>query len=291
MSPQNYLTICIAMEDCRYPMLLKGIPNPPKNLYIKGNANLAALHNCLGIVGSRRMTPYGAAVLEYLFNDLVCTDLAVVSGFTRGVDFTAHSLAVAHGVPTVAVLPCGIEEMYPYSSRNLYEEILCGGGSIVSEFVGNEPPREWMFVKRNRIVAGLCKAILFVEAGEKSGSLITYNYAKSYSRRILAVPGDIFKDSTKGICQILREGAKPVFSGCDINEELGLSRSSNAFSTCNIDAESLQILNVLRRDPTNFNTLYRQVSIGFNQLNMCLTTLQLAGIIKEIKGTYYVVKG
>lgn len=281
----------VQIGDSNYPKILSLIPNPPKYLYFRGNLNGRLFHNCLGIVGSRRISSYGIAVLGHLFNSLDYEQITTVSGFMRGVDITAHTLSVEHLVPTVAVLPCGIEESYPNQQMHLYQKILEGGGLVISEYPKNEKSKNWMFVKRNRIIAGLCSCLLVVEAGKNSGSLITYGYAKKYGKKILAVPGDIFREGQQGICQILREYARPVFSGSDINAEMGIKlvRKTN-FETRKLDSKEEIIFNSIGNNPIDLNGLSRKVRLPVSNLSIFITKLQLSGLIKEIKGIFYAVK-
>ena len=281
----------VQIGESAYPKILSLIPNPPNILYFRGNLGSHLFDNCLGIVGSRRISPYGIAVLGHLFNSLDYEQITTVSGFMRGVDITAHALSVEYSVPTVAVLPCGIEEIYPNLQMNLYQKILAGGGLILSEYPKNEKSKNWMFVKRNRIIAGLCSCLLVVEAGKNSGSLITYGYAKKYGKKILTVPGDIFREGQQGICQILREYARPVFSGSDINAEMGIkiSRKTN-FGIPKLDSKEEIIFNSIGNNPIDLNGLSRKVNLPVSNLSTFITKLQLSGLIKEIKGIFYAVK-
>lgn len=291
MAINDFPTKMVRVGESGYPDALRALPNPPKNLYYKGNLFSSMFKKCLGIVGSRRISPYGTAVLEHLFNNLAVDSFTTVSGFTRGVDSTAHELSLKYSVPTVVVLPCGIEEVYPSNQVHLRQKILENGGAVVSEYPEKEKPARWMFVKRNRIIAGLCSCLLVVEAGKNSGSLITYNYAKNYGKKILTIPGDIFRENEQGICQILREGARPVFSGSDINAEMGITPSSIANNvSCKLVPEEEVIFNSIAAVPVDLNGLARKIRLPISNLSTFVTKLQLYGIIKEIKGVFYAIK-
>jgi DNA processing protein len=291
MFSSSYTTLQIKIGDTAYPKHLKNIPNPPKELYVKGEFNTNYFDNAvLGIVGSRKMTGYGKAVLEHIFEGLSREKIVTVSGFTRGIDAAGHELSIKNRIPTVAVLPCGIETIYPSNHASLFVRILKSGGLVVSEYPGDVLPRSWTFVNRNRIVAGLCDVLLVVEAGENSGSLLTYEYAKKFGKKVTAVPGDIFNENQKGICQIIKNGAKPIFSGRDINEELSLPQKSSVIEIFDICKESKNILSILNNAPVNINELSRLSNLRMEIISTQLTLLELKGLVREIKGFYYVVK-
>src|SRR3989344_5079370 len=178
-------TKVITKEDSKFPELLKQIPDAPKQLYYKGEWNEDLFDNCLAVVGSRRMTQYGKRVTEQIVGEVAGAGVTIVSGFMYGVDATAHKAALAFGGKTIAVMPCGIERIHPEHQKDLYEKILGTGpakspdgdrgasGLVVSEWNGDSMPQLWTYPRRNRIVAGLSKATLVVEAGLDSGSLNT----------------------------------------------------------------------------------------------------------------------
>ena len=209
----------ITIDDKRYPKLLKKIGNSaPKQLYYKGNWDESIFKNCLAVVGSRRMTTYGKQVVEKITGEAAAAGLTIVSGFMYGVDAQAHRTALRFGGRTIAVMPCGINLIHPEYQQDLYTEILNNHGLIISEYEGNMQPANWTYPRRNRIVAGLSWATLVVEAGEKSGSLITANWAKKFKRKLFVVPGPITSENSKGIMQLIKEGAVPVSSARDILE-------------------------------------------------------------------------
>jgi DNA processing protein len=277
------------LGDRDYPLSLSRLPNPPKTLYYKGC--LPDTHNslkCLGIVGSRRISTYGSSSLRHIFSSLASGSVITVSGFTRGVDVLAHTLSVEYAVPTIAVLPCGVDASYVSSQHHLYSQILTGGGLFISEYPSTSEPKDWMFAKRNRLIAGLCDSLLVVEAGKGSGSLITYDYAKRYKKKVLAVPGDMFRESSAGICQILRDGAIPVFSGSDINKELGLHTA--ILEPQNLIKEEKDIFSLLSTAPMDMNGLYKNVRLPLPILSTFVTNLQIKGLIKDVKGLFYAIK-
>ena len=156
-----------------YPPLLKAIAQAPKELYYRGNWSACLFEECLAVVGSRKMTTYGRQVTEKLVSEIASAGITIVSGFMYGIDATAHKAALEAGGRTIAVMPCGIDLIHPEYQEDLYKEILENNGLIISEFPGLFPPALWTYPRRNRIVAGLSRATMVVEAGEKSGALIT----------------------------------------------------------------------------------------------------------------------
>ena len=232
-----YMYGTLKIEDCDYPLFLKSIPDPPKKLYWRGSFNQDIFINCLSVVGSRKMSPYGEKVIESFFLEL-SPRITIVSGFMYGVDTKVHKEALKRKLKTIAVLPCGLDYLYPKENSDLYNQIEDSEGLLLSEYEGSSGPQTWTFLRRNRIVAGLSKALLVIEASEKSGSLNTAELAGSYNREVLAVPGNIFSDVSKGCLQLLKKNAKPITSGCEINEIMGIGNMGffNKASSLNKDS-------------------------------------------------------
>ncbi len=173
----------VSLKDGKFPALLRGIKDVPERLYYRGEWRDELFERCLAVVGSRRMSEYGRRMTERLVFEVASRGVTVGSGFMYGVDATAHKAAVVAGAAggwTVAVVAYGVERACLGYMKGLYEQILGSGGLVISEYGEDEPPRKFMFPKRNRIIAGLCQATLVVEAGENSGSLSTASYAKKY---------------------------------------------------------------------------------------------------------------
>ncbi len=218
----------ITIENKRYPELLREIgKEAPERLYYKGNWNPEIFENCLAVVGSRRMTSYGRKITEQLVTEIAAAGVTIVSGFMYGGDEAAHRAAVEMGGRTIAVMPCGIDIIHPEYQEELYNEILNKNGLIISEFKGSFPPDKWTYPRRNRIVAGLSKTILIVEAGLNSGTLITADYAKKFGRKIFAVPGPMTSDVSKGTAQLIKEGAEVVTEVKDILKHYNIALSKS----------------------------------------------------------------
>ena len=214
----------IASRTAAYPERLWEIHDPPIVLWSKGAASLQT--RSVAIVGSRRSTPAGLMVARQLGGDLASAGWTVVSGMARGVDGAAHEGALDAGGETIAVLGCGADVVYPHEHRTLAARI-ADQGRIVSEFPPGAPPEPWHFPLRNRIISGLARAVVVVEAWEKSGSLITAKLAMEQGRDVLAVPGSAAGGRYKGSHALIRDGARLVETVDDVLDELeGVSRES-----------------------------------------------------------------
>ena len=261
-------------------------------------------------------------MVERLIGELALSGITIVSGFMYGVDATSHKAAVRVGGKTIAVMPCGINIISPEYQKDLYFEIIKNKGLIISEYEKNKKPELWTYSRRNRIVAALSKAVLVVEAGTKSGSLITANYAKKYKRKIFAVPGPVTSEASKGTLQLIKEGATMVISakdildyfrscsdfssrftlkGSDASRKTQSSRSQASFfppfsssihshnhalfSEANLEKK---ILNELQREPMEIDILSRNLKIPTAKLSSMLSLLQLRGIISKKENKYYV---
>lgn len=210
----------VCWDAASYPLSLRTIVDPPPVLWVRGS--LAVLNApSVAIVGARAASAYGLSVAERLASDLAATGLVIVSGMARGVDSAAHRGALAASGRTVAVLGSGVDVIYPPEHATLSREI-AGTGAVISELVPGTPPLAPFFPLRNRIISGLSRAVVVIEASEKSGSLITARMALEQGREVLAVPGNVLSGRNRGAHALLRDGAKIVESADDILEELGM---------------------------------------------------------------------
>lgn len=286
----------VVISDKKYPRLLKKIgKDAPKIIYCKGALDNDIFKNCLAVVGSRHLTSYGKQVTEKLVTELAASGLTIVSGFMYGGDEAAHRAALRAGGRTIAVMPCGIERIHPEYQQDLYVEILNNKGLIISEYEGDAMPVNWMYPRRNRIVAGLSKAILVVEAGLKSGTLITTNFAKKFGRKIFAVPGPITSEVSQGTSQLLKEGAGLVTSAKDILDFYGLSgfrnlvsKKETGFPQTGLDGLEVKILEYLKREPLEIDALARIFNMPVSKLGTVISLMGLKGIIKQEGGKYHV---
>lgn len=280
----------IKKEDKEYPKLLREIKEAPQKLYYKGNWNREIFEKCLAVVGSRRLTSYGRRVTEELVGEIAAAGITIVSGFMYGGDEAGHRAALKVGGRTIAVLPCGIELIHPQYQEELYNQILKSEGLIISEFEGNFPPALWTYPKRNRIVAGLSKAVLIVEAGLNSGSLITAAYAKKFKRKIFAVPGPITSSVSLGTAQLIKEGATLVSSAKEILEYYGLGWKSVSEASQEIQISRLErrIIAELQNEPLDIDTIARTLQLPASEIGTLLSLMELRGIISQENGKYYV---
>ena len=205
------------LDPSEFPPQLLEIPEPPKELWVAG-ALPSPETVLLTVVGSRKYTSYGKEACEEIISGLRGYDIAVVSGLALGIDTIAHESAMRAGLKTVSVPGSGLDPsmLYPRANLQLAKRILESGGALLSEFAPDFRPTDWSFPQRNRIMAGLAKATLLIEAGEKSGTLITARLAADYNRDVLVVPGSIFSKTSMGVHQFLKLGATPVTSAADI---------------------------------------------------------------------------
>lgn len=283
----------IKINNSKYPALLKQISSPPEKLYYKGNWDKRLFERCLSVVGSRQMTNYGRRVTEQLIFKAAAAGITIVSGFMYGVDAQAHKTALAAGGKTIAVMPCGIDLIHPAHQKNLYEEIISSGGLVISEIEGDFLPQLWTYPKRNRIVAGLSQAVLVIEAGRESGSLITAEFAKKYGRRLFSVPGPINSVVSQGTLQLIKEGADMALSASDILSAYGLAEteiSAEKIPALSLNKLEQAILEKLIHEPKEIDELSRLLSVSASKLGAALSLMQLRGIIVKEEGKYYVSK-
>ena len=225
-----------------YPKVLLEIPDPPPYLYVKGE--LRGSETAVAVVGSRRASTYGMLTTTRLATELAAHGVTVVSGMARGVDTAAHRGALSGGGRTIGVLGCGIDVVYPPENRKLFEE-MAEKGALVSEFPLGTLPLAENFPRRNRIISGMSRGVLVVEAMENSGSLITAQFALDQGREVFAIPGNINTSSSRGANRLIKQGAKLVESVDDILEELPQMSAGSAAIPPDRISRSL-----LRRQPS-----------------------------------------
>ena len=267
-----------------YPPLLREIPDPPAVLWLRGEAAPELLERpSVAIVGARACTSYGRSVARTLGRELAAAGLVVVSGMARGIDSEAHRGALDAGGVTVAVLGCGIDRDYPAAHRDLASRIV-QRGLIVSEYEAGVEPAPWRFPARNRIIAGLCTAIVVVEARERSGALITADFALEDGREVMVVPGEITSSVSAGSNALLRLGATPVTAAADVLEVYGiecvvaLPESPGGLAG--------RLLERLAESPASIDELARSSGTAPGDVAAALIELELAGRISEGDGVY-----
>jgi len=262
---------CIRLGHAEYPPLLAEISDPPACIWTRGDRR-ALTGISVAIIGARAATHEGLIAARDIATDLARAGVVVVSGLARGVDSAAHSGALEGGGQTIAVLGTGIDRVYPAEHGDLAERI-AASGLLVTEFPPGSPPEAWHFPRRNRIISGLSKAIVVVEAREKSGSLITARLAADQGRDVMAVPGSIVGGRNRGANALLRDGAKLVESAVDILQELGLDGApARRFAEC----ESGQVVEFTVDD------IARQLQIPAGEALARLLDWELTGEIQRI---------
>ena len=278
----------LGFDDDRYPSLLREIPDPPLALWALGNPELLSRVG-VGIVGSRAATSYGRRAAGKLAAELADYGVTVVSGMALGIDSEAHLGALRRAGDTIAVLGSGIDCIYPPQNRHLYEDIR-QSGLIVSEYPMGTRPDGFRFPARNRIIAGLCRGIVVVEAAKKSGSLITAQLALDFGREIFAVPGQIDSMKSEGANWLLREGAKLVASAGDIVEELQLviegvgSSHIGTATPAGLDPGAVELLRQLEPYPLSQDEVSQRTGLSPARLSELLLYLELEGCIEIVTG-------
>ncbi|HTN49473.1 MAG TPA: DNA-processing protein DprA [Burkholderiaceae bacterium] len=282
-SPQHAL---VSLADAEYPQLLLNTPDPPPLLFAVGRVELLT-RPALAIVGSRNATQQGLANAAAFAAALARSGLTIVSGLALGIDAAAHQGALDAGsdAGTIAVVGTGVDITYPAGNRALAQRIR-NEGLVISEFPLRTPALAQNFPRRNRIIAGLARGVLVVEAALRSGSLITARFAADAGRDVFAVPGSIHSPLAKGCHRLIREGAKLVDSAQDIAAELGLGRSETRREE-NEPASPSELLELIGHDPVDLDTLAQRTGRDAADLAAALLELELAQDIERLPGNRY----
>lgn len=256
-------------------------PQPPKKLWYEGVLPTTDIA-LLAVVGSRSYTTYGKEVVEHLIRGLQGYPVGIVSGLALGIDGLAHEAALRHGLYTLAIPGSGLSPhvLYPASHRPLAERILSAGGGLLSEYAPDTKAQNWYFPERNRLIAGLCQATLLIEAGEKSGTLITARLTVDYNRELLAVPGNIFSKNTVGTHQFLKLGATLVTDATDILTALRIEAKSSDTKepTTNLSETEKKVISLLH-EPCTKDELLRALALPTAEANTLLMQMEMQGYI------------
>jgi len=279
---QSFGAEITGITDEHYPQQLKHIPQPPLILFTKGDLSLLS-HQQLAIVGSRSPSHYGKQMTRHLIEQLATYDIAITSGLALGIDTIAHHAALEQKTPTVAVLGTGIDVVYPKSNWQLYEQI-SNQGLLVSEFLPGQPPVKYNFPRRNRIISGLSRGTLVVEAAIKSGSLITAEQALEQGRDVFAVPGSVFNKLSEGTNHLIQQGAKPVTCAADIVEEYVTFQIQQQV-TKNHLAES-KLLASVDHDTTPVDVIIQRSNLPMDKVLTELLELEVQGAVLSVPGGY-----
>lgn len=284
----NFLTWC----DPGYPALLREIDAAPPVLYLRGSLTEADRF-ALGVVGTRNFSSYGQQVTERLAAELARGQVTVVSGLALGIDALAHTAALEAGGRTIAVLACGLDIVYPRANHGLARRICeSGQGALISEYPLGMRPESGNFPARNRIISGMSQGVLVIEAGEKSGALITASNATKQGREVFAVPGSIFSSRSLGTNRLLREGAHLVSEVKDILDALNLfmlPQQMEVQQSLPENAEERAVLALLSHEPQHINELILASDLSAPAVSATLTMLELKGLVKTLGNMQFVL--
>ena len=274
----------VGRSDATFSRLLLELHDPPAGLFLRGAAPIELLDRpAVAIVGARACSSYGAQVARLLGSELAAAGLVVVSGLARGVDGEAHRGALEAGGITVAVLGCGVDRDYPAGHAHLARRI-CERGLVVSEYAPGVEPAPWRFPARNRIIAGLAVATVIVEARERSGALITADFALEAGRDVFAVPGEITSALSAGTNALLRLGAIPLTSAGDVLEQLGVEAPRP--QAAQLGPEASAVLAALVEQPAGADELGRKTGLDAAAVATALAELELARAVAEADGLF-----
>lgn len=281
----------ITIYDENYPLGLRYIPDNPKVLYIKGK-DLEDDKLSIAIVGSRKATSYGKWACEKFTKELVDMGVTIVSGLAAGIDTIAHKTALDCGGTTIGVVGNGIDIVYPKRNLSLYKEME-EKGTIISEFPLGTPPLSFNFPLRNRIISGISRGIVVIEAQEKSGSLITAHHALDQGKDVFALPGNINSIFSGGTNKLIKDGAKPLLDIEDIIEEIYelkekiKSNKIDSIDYSNYSETEIKIIKSLEEGPTHSDTVSYKTGIDISTINSILTILELKGVVKEVSSSIF----
>ncbi len=275
-------------SDDAFPPLLRQIPSPPALLYVRGS--LAASDQlAVAIVGTRNATAYGRGVTRRLAADLAASGLTVVSGLARGIDAEAHRAALGAGGRTLAVFGCGLNVIYPPEHRQLAQDV-AAHGALISEYPLDRKPSAEQFPVRNRLISGLSLGVVITESRERSGALITAEFAGQQGRDVFAVPGSILNASSAGPHRLIQDGAKLVMQVEDILNELNIhlaARQPELTAAVPLSPEEARILEALAGDPVHVDELSAQTNIPVQQVSSLLTLMEVRGVVHAVGALTY----
>jgi len=272
----------------QFPEALLEIPQPPKTLYMRGK--LPPRDSIyLAVVGSRKYTSYGRDICEKLIKGLAGYPVVIVSGLALGIDSIAHATALEVGLTTMSFPGSGLDNkvLHPQTNIKLAQKIVDSGGCLISELEPNWKATLYSFPQRNRLMAGISKAVLIIEAEEKSGTLITARMALDYNRDVLAVPGSAFSSNSRGTNMLIRQGATPVTTSQEVLEALGFnvekSQQSDKEKYADCGPDEMKIIELLR-EPQERDELIRLSGMDIATANALLSIMEIKELIKEELG-------
>jgi DNA processing protein len=279
----------LTWDDPAYPQPLLTINDPPPVLYVRGELRPEDVWS-VAVVGTRTASVYGREAARVLATDLARAGVTIVSGLARGIDAQAHRAALEAGGRTIAVLGSGVDIIYPWEHRKLADEV-AARGALVTEYALGTKPEASNFPPRNRIISGLSCGVIVVEAGERSGALITADFAAEQGRDVFAVPGGIFQRGSKGTNRLIRDGAQPVLSADDVLETLNMTAVAEhveAQMLLPTDATEAVLWEQLSEDPAHVDEVGRAAGLPIATVSSTLALMELKGLVRQVGGMKYV---
>lgn len=285
----------VTIFDEDYPENLSYIDDRPAILYYKGRLSEMDKYS-IAFVGARRCTDYGRRACKKLVEDIIAYDIPTVSGLAYGIDAVCHSTSLKNHKRTIGVIGCGIDQVYPKSNRRIFEE-MAEEGLILSEFPLGTPPVSYNFPRRNRIISGLSLATVVVEAKEKSGTMITTNFALDQGREVFCVPGNINSIYSKGTNKLIQDGSKLVTKGEDILEDLLPLRQflevkeKEKLDLSGLDSDQARLVKYIDDNPSKgADAISEALGLGIDDVNYLLTSLELLNVIEDMGNGEFVIK-
>ncbi len=278
----------LTWDDSTYPQALRQTDSAPPVLYVDGTLNEAD-QLAVAIVGTRRASSYGREIAHQLATELARNGITVVSGLALGIDTIAHAAALKAGGRTLSVLGSGVDQIYPTQNRRLAETIR-DQGAIISEYWLGTRPEAMNFPPRNRIISGLSQAVIIVEAGKRSGALITATFAAEQGREVFAIPGSILHPGSIGCNQLIQQGATPLLSIDDVLDQLQVDRMREATmvrQSVQSDPSEQEILDLLSTDSLHIDDLARRSTMSTAQISGLLAVMELKGLVRQFDRLRY----
>ncbi len=276
----------IIFKDSAYPENLKNLPDAPPFLYVRGEI-LPQDMLSISVIGARRASHYGRLIAEKFAYEFAMSGITVVSGLARGIDSCAHRGALKADGRTIAVLGSGIDIIYPPENKDLFEEI-CTHGAYISEFPPGTQPWKGNFPTRNRLISGLSKAVVVIEATSKSGVSSTVEWALEQNKEVFAVPGNITSETSKGVNRLIADGAQIATSPQDIMEYLGIKPSATKEKKLKLSEEEGKIWGLLSHESIQADVLAERLGLKVPKILGTLLNLELKGIVKQLPGRNFV---
>lgn len=279
----------ITLNHSQIPDKLKTISIAPKKLYVLGDVEELDKRPVVSIVGSRAVTPYGKHTTSKFAGELAGKGVAIVSGLALGVDALSHNAALEAGGYTVAVLPSPLTEVYPTTNRLLAKRILEQGGALISEYGDHDRTEAFKgrFIERNRLVSGLADVLLITEAGQKSGTLHTANFALEQGKTVMVVPGNITSPMSQGCNNLIKAGALPVTEVLDILNQLGIDEKAQQLEILAANQDEATILDLMKQGISDGSILLERSELDTTTFNQTLTMLEISGKIRPIGANHW----